>query len=147
MTQGSIVLPQKHLASVTFWITEDEKAWTLEEREFQATHPRVPRLVAGKKRGLHRYEVIKVLRGDAWAEHWRDMGLAGNFKRHGFGFLSFGEDNVGELRQWADWERNQQNWVPDPPDLQGRLDKHLDDQRTNRLAKGHFGPIHRREAQ
>ena len=86
---------------VTLAVHEDEKAWSLRERN----------LVRPPSFQLHRYQIITVIRDDALAEWWHDLGPAANFKGPEIEVPSLLCHSVAELREIADGERNRTDWI------------------------------------
>ena len=86
------------LLRVANTITGNEKAWALYE-----IHEQSP-----GNRGVHRYQIIQVIRGGQIAEWRKDMGLAGKFKGvKQLRIPSLLEHTVDELMGLADELRNE----------------------------------------
>jgi hypothetical protein len=70
--------------------------------------------------GRHRYQIIRVLRGEKIAEFRRDLGKAKKFKAGQFVIPGCGDDNipverVGDLIEIADYIREQKPRHPETP--------------------------------
>lgn len=85
---------------VTLAVHENEKAWSL--REINMVRP--PRFQR------QRWQVITVVRDDALAEWWHELGPADSFKGPEFEVPSLGVHSVAELRDIALGERNRTDW-------------------------------------
>ncbi len=82
-------------------INTDEWVWSLAERN----------LPTPDSKSIHRYQIMIVRRGDRLAEWRQDMGLASNFRRGEFRVQSFWYETVGQVRDIADYLRNQdEDW-------------------------------------
>lgn len=78
-------------------------------------------------RGKHRYQVLRVARNDAPAEHWTDLGLSSQFKAPQFEILGGVVDEttglarpvhtVAELLDIAEWMRSTTPLPVEPSDL------------------------------
>jgi hypothetical protein len=80
----------------------DEPAWAL--LEVAAPYP--------DTRGLHRFQLVYVNRGDRIARHTIDLGRAREFRAHEFHIPSLWEHTVGELWDMADEMRQGDDyWV------------------------------------
>lgn len=80
----------------THYISEDEPCLALFEMNEQSPD----------SRGFHRYQIIYVVRDGKSAQFRKDLGLAKKFKHDQFRIPSYLEHTVGELRDMADWVRN-----------------------------------------
>ena len=76
-------------------ISPDEKAWLLRERN----------LVRPPHFQLHRYQIVKVVRGDTLAEWWNDLGPASQFTGPELEIPGLLEETVGSLWDLADHYR------------------------------------------
>jgi hypothetical protein len=90
-------------------VNEDEPCISLKEL--------VENSPMGKK---HRYQIIRVLRGDKIVEFRHDLGRANRFKAGQFIIPGCGEDNVpvervGDLVEIADYMREQKPRHPEMP--------------------------------
>lgn len=86
-----------NLALATDFVLPDEKAWNLKELNLPGPGSTVP----------HRYQIIKVKRGDAVADYQFDLGLATTFKAWELHIPSLWEHTVAELQAMADEARFQ----------------------------------------
>lgn len=83
------------LVAGTHFISPDEKAWVLVE--LNQMRP--------DGRGVHRYQLTYVNRGDVIAEHRVDLGAASGFSAPEFRIPSLLEHTVGELWDIAEFQR------------------------------------------
>lgn len=103
-------------------------------------------------KGFRRYQIIYVVRGDALAEHWRDLGPAKNFKANGFRVPGGVIDTHGkceilhtveELREIADHLRQQvpgaERW--EPTDLLKFYREDEEEKQKLALNQSNFGPV------
>lgn len=75
---------------------------------------------APDSRGKHRYQVIRVRRGEKIVEFRHNMGLASKYKANLFIIPGCGDDmipvhNVGELMEIADYLRSEKPRHPESP--------------------------------
>lgn len=87
----------------THILSPDEKAWNLTEVN----------LAAPDSRGLHRYQIITVIRNDTPVDCKIDLGLARNFTANEFRIPALGLHSVAELREIADHLRDNKARQPD----------------------------------
>ncbi len=91
--------------SITLVVSEDEPCLGLFEMNLQSPG----------SRGMHRYQILEVMRDDRVAQAWIDLGLAKDIKADQLRILGGDRDEttgkfwiehtVGELRDIADWRR------------------------------------------
>ena len=81
-------------------IHPDEKAWSLREIN----------LVRPPTHQWHRWQIVTVVRGDALAEWWRDLGPKAAFPRPEMEIPALGEHTVGELWDMAEHYRLQDDY-------------------------------------
>lgn len=131
-----VLPPPKRVVPATPFVHPDEKCALLAEVN----------LPTPDSRGVHRYQVLYVVRGDALAEHRVDLGPRANFAAAQFRVPGgVGNDilhTVGELRDIADWQRAglQPMPVPEPADLVGEWHDLNDRRRKARRNQSLFGP-------
>jgi len=90
----------KSIIPATSYVLKDEKAIWLAELHKQSS---------GYK-GFHRYQVITVVRDDAPAQFWRDMGPVSKWKdTDPFIIPSLMEHTVAELQEMARQQRSEKS--------------------------------------
>lgn len=137
----------KGLIVATNAVRMDEPAWSLSELN----------LPTPDSRGVHRYQIIKVLRGEPPpVEFRRDLGNAKKFKGREIVFIGGGvdpetgrywsEETVGSLYDMAErWRAgyHEQPEMPRPADLIGMYHDQPDKRRRAAKALSSFGPATR----
>jgi len=106
-------------------------------------------------RGKHRWQVVRVARNDAPAEHWTDLGLSASFKANQFEILGGVVDKatgraipcntVAELQDIADWMRGEKPKQVEPTDLQGLWRNYVEERHRRRRHQSTFGTYGRVE--
>ena len=88
------------MKAATVVIHPDEAAWSLREIN----------LVRPPTHQWHRWQIVTVVRDDALAEWWRDLGPSAEYTRPELEVPSLGEHTVGELWDIADHYRLQDDY-------------------------------------